>query len=70
MIKYLYTEGKKACEKEPLAVSLRGDGIISGHIHKVKGGYQYRSKKLNGAILNTISAVQSTLNEFTHSEEA
>ena len=68
MIKYLYTEGQEPCEKEPLAVSLRGDRIISGHIHKVKGGYQYRSKKLNGAIVNTLSEVQSTLDELIPNE--
>ncbi|HDM8060760.1 hypothetical protein [Vibrio harveyi] len=64
MIKYLYTEGEKACEKEPLPVSLFGDGFVSGHIHKVDGGYQYQSKSGNSAILKSVVAVQEALTKL------
>lgn len=64
MIKYLYTAGEKACEKKPLPVSLLGDGVVSGHIHKVDGGYQYQSKSGNSEVLESVSAVQGTLTQF------
>ncbi|WP_182038776.1 hypothetical protein [Vibrio alginolyticus] len=64
MIKYLYTEGEKACEKEPLPVSLLGNCLISGYIHKVDGGYQYQSKSGNSEVLKSVGAVQKALTEF------
>ncbi len=64
MIKYLYTEGVEPCEKEPLPVSLRGDGLTSGHIHKVDGGYQYQSKNGNSEVLKSVGAVQEILPKF------
>ncbi|NOI32026.1 hypothetical protein [Vibrio coralliilyticus] len=62
-IKYLYTEGNKACENQPLPVSLNGNGLISGHIHKVKGGYQYQSQKGNSEVMESVKKVQGFLFE-------
>lgn len=63
MIQYLYTEGQKACEKEPLLVRL--NGRISGEIRKVEGGYQYFAKAskgwVEGDIFPTVEAVQKSL---------
>ena len=63
MIQYLYTEGQKACEKEPLIVSF--NGRIAGEIRKVEGGYQYFAKSskgwLEGDIFPSVGAVQASL---------
>lgn len=59
---YLYQEGVKACEKEPLKVAL--SGITIGHIHKVAGGYQMiptDNKIQAGAVMDTIQQVQQSL---------
>lgn len=61
MIKYLYTEGQKACETEPLKVQL--DGEFCGEIRKVPGGYQYFPKgiKSGGEIFGSVAEVQGSL---------
>ena len=61
MLKYLYQEGCKACEKKPLKVSL--DGKIVGEIRKVPTGYQYfpKGQKTGGEIFTTVTKVQKSL---------
>lgn len=61
MIEYLYTEGQKACEREPLKV--RSDGRICGEIRKVDNGYQYYPKgsKNGGDVFSTVQSVQRSL---------
>lgn len=61
MIEYLYKEGEKSCEKEPLKVRL--DGKICGEIRKSTGGYQYfpKNQKTGGEILPTVADVQKSL---------
>jgi hypothetical protein len=61
MIEYLYQEGVEACSKEPLKVRL--DGRITGAIHKVEGGYQYKPKghTTGGLVLSSVKEVQGTL---------
>ena len=63
MIQYLYTEGKKPCETEPLLVKV--DGKISGEIRKVDGGYQYfpKGSKTGGEIFSSVTLVQRSLSE-------
>jgi hypothetical protein len=62
-IEYLYKEGEKACEKEPLIV--RVSGRISGEIRKVTGGFQYfpKGQKTGGEILDTVTKVKRTLRD-------
>ena len=57
MIEYLYTEGEKACETEPLKVRRAGE------IRKVKGGYQYfpKGEREGGEIFASVVAVQKSL---------
>lgn len=64
MVKFLYTEGQKAFEA-PLPVSLMGNGIIDGHIHKVKQGFQYCSRNNNSPVLKTFTEVQHWLSRET-----
>ncbi len=60
-IKYLYREGHKACESEPLKISI--DGISSGEIRKVSGGYQhFRFDKPCGEVRVSVALIQADLN--------
>lgn len=61
MIEYLYQEGVRACEREPLKVRL--NGCIVGEIRKVTGGYQYFPKlcKTGGDVFPSVVAVQRSL---------
>lgn len=59
---YLYREGTKACEHEPLQVSL--NGLIVGAIHKVEGGYRMipnRKDMAQGEVMANVAAVQASL---------
>lgn len=60
-IQYLYTEGEKPCEKRPLKVRL--DGVVSGEIRKVAGGYQYfpKGQKEGGDVFGCLSLAQQSL---------
>ncbi len=59
-IRYLYREGHKACESEPLKISI--DGISSGEIRKVSGGYQhFRFDQPCGKVRASVSLIQDDL---------
>lgn len=61
MIEYLYQNGVKPCEKEPLKVRI--DNKICGEIRKVTGGYQYfpKGQKNGGDVFLTVNDVQKSL---------
>ena len=61
MIEYLYKEGEKACENEPIKVRL--DGRVCGEIRKVEGGYQYwpKASMYGGGVHTSVSLVQQSL---------
>ena len=61
MIEYLYKEGEKACENEPLKVRL--DGVHVGEIRKVETGFQYFPKgtKWGGGVHTSVALVQQSL---------
>lgn len=63
MIEYLYQEGVRACEKEPLKV--RMDGRVVGEIRKVASGYQYfpKGRSEGGEVFPTVQAVQDSLRD-------
>lgn len=60
---YLYREGTKACEQEPLTVAM--DGVPIGKIHKL-GDNAYQMvpngwKMRPGPVLASVTAVQASL---------
>lgn len=61
MIEYLYQEGVRPCEKEPLKVRI--EGRVVGEIRKVKYGYRYfpNGQSQGGEVFPTVSDVQHLL---------